>query len=323
MTGIFGKQTTPPPGFDGSGDPNATGQPGVAPIGSGEEGHFNPGAIPNGQPPNTNPGVPAFEGAESGGITESQPTNPNAQPPADPNNAQPPAQPPGQPPTDPNAQPPADPNNAQPPAATQFDALALETKQAQLDAREAVVIAREAQIAVNGGNTAPGEATPAEEPSLLSDIDPENLESDGEKALFQVAQGLEKELRDTKKAASVADETARSMQAETRIQAAMETYGVTREELDTKFQQTGVGNVEVLAQSVAFDKSQKEKAEAPTNAGQQLQNVAQQERTQSVSRIGGSQGAPNPTQPGTQSRGRGVTNPYDGAQVARVYRAFE
>lgn len=330
MSGLFGRETTPPPGFGDA--PN----PGAAPPqpqqqqqqGGGEEGHFTQ---QTGMPGQQSNGVPAFEGAESGNVTESTPANPGqtqTQPPGQ-VQTQPPqtqTQPPvqtQQPPVQTQTQPPGQ-TQQQPPPQTQppqqMDAVALEAKSAALDAREAKLMAQEAHQAATAQNT----ETPAEEtPSLLADINEEELESEGEKTLFKVAQGLENKLNEATKQSESAQKAADAMQAEQVIQTAMAQYGVTREELEQAYQQTGNPDANLLAQSILWQKSQAAAAEAQTQQGLQTQHQAHQERVQSASHITSAPGAPGATRTHTPPAGRGVTNPFDGEQVAKAYRAFE
>lgn len=354
MSGLFGKATTPPAGFADAPNPNPAppvvnqpqqGQPQQGqPQQGGEEGHFTP---QTGMPQQQQQGVPAFEGAESGNVTEATPANPGqvqTQPPGQVQTQQPPAwrdvsgqphtqqpgqvqtqtqQPPGQvqtqQPPQTQQQPPAQVQTQQPPQ--QMDAVALEARSAALDAREAKVIAEEARLAAtgqNGGN--PEQET--ETPSLLADIDEASLESEGERAIFKVAQGLENQLSEVTKQSQAAQRAADAMRTEQIIQNAMSQYGVTREELDRAYQETRNPDVNLLAQSILWQKGEAAKAEAQTQQGQQIQQQAHQARVQAASHITAAPGAQGANRTHTPPAGRGVTNPFDGEQVARAYRAF-
>lgn len=323
MSGIFGKSTTPPAGFSDVPNPN----PAVPPIqqqqGGGEQGHFTQ---QTGMPEQRQDNVPAFEGAESGNVTESQPvTHVNQQQGPQVNQQQQPPQVNQQQAPHVNQQQPPQVNQQQPPQVQQqqtpaMDAVALEVKQAALDAREAKLMAQETRLA-NQNNL---QNTPEEPPpSLLADIEEESLESEGERTLFKVAQQLETQLNETKKTADAAVKSADDMRADQIIQSAIAQYGVTREELDQAYQQTGNPDVNLLAQSILWRKSQTAQSQEQTQQGLQTQHVAHQERVQSVQNITGAPGAPGATRTYTPPPRRGVTNPYDGEQVARVYRAFE
>ncbi|MEG9862131.1 MAG: hypothetical protein V6Z81_06470 [Parvularculales bacterium] len=307
MSGLFGRQTSPPEGFADAPNPN----PGAAPPHQqqqhgGDEGHFTQ---QTGMPEQR--GVPDFEGAESGNVTQATPVN-QQQTQVPPQTQQVP----------PNQQPPPQtqqtqqvPPNQQPPA---MDAVALEVKQAALDAREAKLIAQEAQLATNSQNTP--EEEPA--PSLLSDINEEGLESEGERMLFGVTKQLESELREARKTAEAAVKTADDMRADRIIQTAIAEYGVTREELDQAYQQTGNPDVNLLAQSILYQKSQAAQSQQQTQQGLQTQHEAHQQRVQSVQHITAAPGAQGATRTHNPPAGRGVTNPFDGVQVARAYKAF-
>lgn len=309
MSRLFGTQTTPPPGFlaEGAlGDLDMTGQQQDGDQNGQQNG--NQGGDQNDQ----NNGVPPFEGAESGNITElGDPNGQNQQQNGgDPNNGQ---------------QGDPDSESAQTPGV--MDAVALSVKEAALSAKEAELAAKEAQL-VSGQHNGQQDANQEPEPpkSILADIDPESLESEGERALFDVAKKLEQELVTTQQQSQQATLDAEEIKFESQISATMEEFGVSRGELETKFKETGglVRHLPTLAKSVLHDRQVTEKAEQERAAGQQKQQQAQQERTQSASQISGASGAAGANRNTTENgpRGGGKINPRDGAQIAQFYGAF-
>ena len=210
-----------------------------------------------------------------------------------------------------------------------MESLALEVKEAQLQAKEAELIAREAQLSAQGqSNANSGEESEPEPPaSVLAEVNPEELESEGERILYGVAEKLEGNLNETRqqllateKQAQEAAAAAQQMELESNITRVMGKYGVSRSDLETKFQETGqsVRNLDVLAQSIIFDKNQ-------TQSGTDQTKKAQASRTQAVSKVGGNTGAPGANREGesnTGPRGGGKINYRDGAQIAQHYRGM-
>ena len=212
------------------------------------------------------------------------------------------------------------------PASPTMESLALEVKEAQLQAKEAELIAREAQLSAQGqSNANSGEESEPEPPaSVLAEVNPEELESEGERILFGVAQKLEGNLNETRqqllateKQAQEAATAAQQMELESNITRVMGKYGVSRSELETKFNETGqsVRNLDVLAQSILYDKNQ-------TQSGTTQTKKAQASRTQAASKVGGNTGAPGANreqEANTGPRGGGKINYRDGAQIAQHY----
>lgn len=309
MSRLFGTQTTPPPGFlaEGAlGDLDMTGQQQQDGDPSGQQGGEQ--------------GVPPFEGAESGNITElgdpngqhqQQIGNPNGQQNGgDPNNGQ---------------QGDPDSESAETPGV--MDAVALSVKEAALSAKEAELAAKEAQLAAgqhNGQQDANQDPEPPK--SRLEGIDLESLESEGERALFKVVQELEQDLTAAQQQSEQATLDAEEIKFESQISATMEEFGVSRGELESKFKETGglVRHLPTLAKSVLHDRQVTEKTQQGRAAGQQKQQQAQQERTQSASQISGASGAAGANRNTTENgpRGGGKINPRDGAQIAQFYGAF-
>ena len=322
MSGIFGKKTTAPAGFEGT--------PAAAPA---PDPNAQGGGDPNAQGGDPNAqSVPEFEGAESGGVADSRPVtipdpnrifnanngggDPNAQG-GNPNNGG------GDPNAqggDPNAQG-GDPNAQSTPG---MESVALQAKEAALAAKESELAAKEAAFAAtqqNGGESE--EETPA---SVFGDIDPETLESEGEKVLLEAGRKIEEQLQaankrveDAEKQAQEATNSSDDLKFENDLRQVQAQYGVTRAELETAYQNSGgrVRDLDTLAKGVLFDKAQ-------ANAGPTTQEQAKRERTQGASQITGS---PNTAQGANRNTGQGprgnIKNVFDGAEVAKYFRAFE
>jgi hypothetical protein len=196
-----------------------------------------------------------------------------------------------------------------------LDPMRLDIREAQLDAKEAKLIAEQTRL-ISEQNSNQGQGNTEQEvfKSILADIDPEGFESEGERALFQVAQTLEKDLHDTKIQVADATHTSNTVLAETNISRVMSQYDVTRAELDTQFQRTGVRDMESLAKNVLFDRGETEKSRVASSKGQQR-------RTKSVSKVASGEGSS--TAKRTTTEGRGIINPFRGEDVAKKYKAFE
>ena len=297
MPKIFGTQTTPPPGF--TAEIPVTNPP---PQGANEQGNEPPvegtdtgngDGTPNAPDPsqifNTQQGNEDGEqGGEQGGEGGE-----------------------------------GDDNNAQP----NMEQLALDAKASALAAKESELATRESELAFKQQNSGEPEA---EEPviSVFEEIDPEKLESDGERAILGAAKQVEtkfnaqltaaeKRAADAEKIAQEASNKSENMELESNIKETCVKYSVTRGELETAYQQSNglVRDLDTLAKSVLFDR-------AAANTGQQAQAQAKTERTQGAAKVVGAQGAQGANRnTDTEPRGN-LKNVFDGAEIAKHYSAF-
>ena len=244
--------------------------------------------------------VPEFEGAESGTVTESVPVEDAEEVVED-------------------AEESEEIVEVEPVEETEsepvLDSMRLDLREAQLDAKEAKLVAEEARLYSRQNGNQRQEATEQDTfKSILADIDPEGFESEGERALYTVAQTLEADLHKTKIQVADATETSNTVMAEANISRVTGQYDVTRAELDTEFQRTGVRDIESLAKNILFDRGETEKSRVASSKGQQ-------KRTKSVSKVASGDGAS--TAKRTTTKGRGIINPFIGEDVANKYDAFE
>lgn len=316
MSGIFGRSQQPSGTADALIGTTQTTPPGQQ------------GGDPGQQQGDPNQGVPPFEGATSGNVTESQPAQGNEQPgDQDPNQNQ------NQQQGDPNQnQQQSDPNQQQ--QTVQFDPATAYAIQVANEAKVAAEVAR--QLAEK--ETAPSEEEIFEELSYDDEFDPEELVSDGEKKLAKkLIDGLNttrRELHDTRKQLKVAEnkvkaaeDNAQNTNLEFEIQRAMTHYGVTRAELETAYQRSNgkVEDLNILAESALYARlAQKQQQQNQQQLQSQVQQ-ATQERGQETKVVGQQQS--NSGNQGTQSnqdgpRGGGKLNPFDGASIAQHYSAF-
>lgn len=279
-----------------------------------------PGGDPN-QQGGSHTGVPPFEGAESGNVTESEPVGQGDENPQGDANPQ----------DDTNQEQPQGDANPQQPA--QFDPATVYAIQVANEAKVAAEVARQLYAQKN---STPAEEDTFEEISILEEFNEEELVSDGEKKLVSVAKKLEeglnttrKELHDTKKQLAVAENNAQNTSLEFDIQRAMTHYGVTRAELETAYQRSNgkVEDLNILAESALYARlAQQQQKENQ----QQLQNKVQQstqDRGQQTGVVGQQQsnsGNTGTTQQGDADgpRGGGKLNPFDGTEIAKHYSAF-
>ena len=302
MPKIFGTQTTPPPGFTAeipvTNPPpqGANGQGNEPPVEGADPG--NEDGTPNTPDPSTifntqqNQGN---EGGEQGNDNEGGGEQGNE----------------------------GDDNNAQP----NMEQVALDARQSALNAKESELAARESELAFKQQNSGEPEA---EEPviSVFEEIDPEKLESDGERAILGAAKQVEtkfnaqltaaeKKVTVAEQKAQAATEKSENMELESNIKETCVKYSVTRGELETAYQQSSglVRDLDTLAKSVLFDR-------AAANTGQQAQAQAKNERTQGAAKIGSAQGAQGANR-NTDAEPRGnLKNVFDGAEIAKHYSAF-
>ena len=244
--------------------------------------------------------VPEFEGAESGTVTESVPVEDAEEVVEDAEESEEIVE--GEPVEETESEP-------------VLDSMRLDLREAQLDAKEAKLVAEEARLYSRQNGNQRQEATEQDTfKSILADIDPEGFESEGERALYTVAQTLEADLHKTKIQVADATETSNTVMAEANISRVTGQYDVTRAELDTEFQRTGVRDIESLAKNILFDRGETEKSRVASSKGQQ-------KRTKSVSKVASGDGAS--TAKRTTTKGRGIINPFIGEDVANKYDAFE
>ena len=247
--------------------------------------------------------VPGFEGAESGTVTESEPIEGAEEEVVDESEEEI---------VEGDESEPVEETESEP----VLDPMRLDLREAQLDAKEAKLIAEEARLySQQNGNQGQGTTEQETFKSILTDIDPESFESEGERALFNVAQTLEKDLHNTKIQVANAEDTSKTVMAEANISRVTGQYDVTRAELDTEFQRTGVRDIESLAKNILFDRGETEKSRVASSKGQQ-------KRTKSVSKVASGDGASTAKRT-TTTKGRGLVNPFDGAATAEKYSAFE
>jgi len=199
-----------------------------------------------------------------------------------------------------------------------MDTVAMEARQSALDAREAAIAAKEAVLSQGNNQEAP------KAPSFLDDVNPETLESEGERALYSAVETLQKELQETRSQAERAQTEATNMRVEGEIHQTMQAYGVTRSELEAEYARSNgmVRDLETLAKSILFDRYQHQQAQYESQAYQQQAQQAQQDRVQSARHIGGSPGSPGASRVAPASGPRAQLNPFDGAEVAKHYKAF-
>ena len=295
---VFGRQTTAPPGM--ANEPNPT---------QGNNAKFSTGNE-QGQEQGDQGTVPVYEGAESGNVTDSVPVNQG--------NEQGQGQ--GQEQNQGNEQG-NEQNQGQEQGqeqVTQIDPVALALRETSIEAREAKLAAEEAKFYAQNNPSNPNTPPPEEEKSILADIDEESFESEGERTLFNVAKQLETELKSATQKADAAELEAARVRSDSNINRVVSQYDVTEAELIDKYNQTGVGDLDTLAKSILFEKGQTAQSQGQANQGVQT-------RTNNVTKQGASNnsGAPNNTTTQNQEPvKRGVTNPFDGAQVAQKYQAF-
>ena len=203
----------------------------------------------------------------------------------------------------------------------------LMRRQSALNAKESELAARESELAFKQQNSGEPEA---EEPviSVFEEIDPEKLESDGERAILGAAKQVEtkfnaqltaaeKKVTVAEQKAQAATEKSENMELESNIKETCVKYSVTRGELETAYQQSSglVRDLDTLAKSVLFDR-------AAANTGQQAQAQAKNERTQGAAKVVGAQGAQGANR-NTDAEPRGnLKNVFDGAEIAKHYSAF-
>ena len=246
--------------------------------------------------------VPGFEGAESGTVTESEPIEGAEEEVVDESEEEI---------VEGDESEPVEETESEP----ALDPLRLDIREAQLESREAKLIAEQARLYSQQNGQGPETTEQDTFKSILADIDPEAFESEGERALFNVAQTLEKDLHNTKIQVANAEDTSKTVMAEANISRVTGQYDVTRAELDTEFQRTGVRDIESLAKNILFDRGETEKSRVASSKGQQ-------KRTKSVSKVASGDGASTAKRT-TTTKGRGLVNPFDGAATAEKYSAFE
>lgn len=291
---VFGRETTPPPGMTDVPNPN--------------QGIAGKAKFSTDQTTETTQTVPDFEGTESGVVTDSEPVSTQETETETTET------------TETTQETETNDESGQTSESTEFDPLQLELKAAQLEAREAKVMAQEAQLSSRNNGAPPQEQQEEEEfKSMLDEIDPESLESEGERSLFKVAQALEEKLHTTEKQAQEASLESQRVRADANINRVLSEYDVSEAELEEKFAVTGVRDLDTLAKSILWDKAQTQTTKTQVKQGQQ-------KRTTQVSKIAasGNSGASNNTTENNETgkRTNGNVNPFDGAQVSKFFQAF-
>lgn len=264
-------------------------------------------------------GVPAFEGTESGKVTESEPAqNGGDQDQGNDGNQ--------------NQGDQTQVQNGSQPQQIQFDPATAYAIQAANEAKVAAEVAR--QLAQQSVTSTEDEDT-FEEISILGEFSDDELVSDGEKRLVSAAKKLEeglnttrKELAATQKQLKAAEDNASKTNIEFEIQRAMTHYGVTRAELETAYQRSNgkVEDLNILAESALYARiAHQQQQQTQTQVQTQVQK-ATEERGQESSVVGQQQSSNGNN--GTQTtstdgpRGGGKLNPFNGAEIAKHYSAF-